>query len=122
MFLTNGPALYAQTPAFVIPACLFPNLFCLFGPWLLFHAWGHRGVFSSPAEQGLTLIGGTAIEDKLQTGVGDTIEKLVRGGMVVWVITGDKEETAINIGVACQLLWAEERMDRCIINTKVCRC
>lgn len=39
--------------------------------------------------------------------------------MVVWVITGDKEETAINIGVACQLLWAEDRMDRCIINTKV---
>ncbi|CAN0412220.1 unnamed protein product [Ectocarpus sp. 12 AP-2014] len=40
--------------------------------------------------------------------------------MVVWVITGDKEETAINIGVACQLLWAEDRMDRCIINTKTC--
>ncbi|CAN0038698.1 unnamed protein product [Pylaiella littoralis] len=72
------------------------------------------------AEKGLTLLGGTAIEDKLQTGVGDTIEKMVRGGMVVWVITGDKEETAINIGVACQLLWAEERMDRCIINTKTC--
>ncbi|CAN0344391.1 unnamed protein product, partial [Scytosiphon promiscuus] len=70
------------------------------------------------AEKGLTLIGGTAIEDKLQTGVGDTIEKMVRGGMVVWVITGDKEETAINIGVACQLLWSEDRMDRCIINTK----
>ncbi|CAM9848167.1 unnamed protein product, partial [Ectocarpus sp. 13 AM-2016] len=72
------------------------------------------------AERGLTLIGGTAIEDKLQTGVGETIEKMVRGGMVVWVITGDKEETAINIGVACQLLWAEDRMDRCIINTKTC--
>ncbi|CAN0191506.1 unnamed protein product, partial [Ectocarpus fasciculatus] len=37
------------------------------------------------AERGLTLIGGTAIEDKLQTGVGETIEKMVRGGMVVWV-------------------------------------
>ncbi|CAM9636300.1 unnamed protein product [Ascophyllum nodosum] len=72
------------------------------------------------AEQGLTLMGGTAIEDKLQAGVGETIEKLIRGGVVVWVITGDKEETAINIGVACQLLWSEERMDRCIINTKTC--
>lgn len=64
------------------------------------------------------MLGGTAIEDKLQTGVGETIEKLIRGGVVVWVITGDKEETAINIAVACQLLWAEDRMDRCIINTK----
>lgn len=64
-------------------------------------------------------MGGSAIEDKLQTGVGETIEKLIRGGVVVWVITGDKEETAINIAVACQLLWSEERMDRIIINTKV---
>ncbi|CAN0144271.1 unnamed protein product, partial [Discosporangium mesarthrocarpum] len=69
--------------------------------------------------QGLTLLGGTAIEDKLQSGVGETIEKLIRGGVVVWVITGDKEETAINIGVACRLIQSETQMDRIIINTKV---
>ncbi|CAM9654866.1 unnamed protein product, partial [Phaeothamnion confervicola] len=56
------------------------------------------------AEKGLTLLGATAIEDKLQDGVGETIDKLIRGGIIIWVITGDKEETAINIGVACQLL------------------
>jgi magnesium-transporting ATPase (P-type) len=54
----------------------------------------------------------------LQEGVGDTIGKLVRGGITVWVITGDKEETAVNIGIACQLIWAPSRMERTIINTR----
>lgn len=72
-------------------------------------------------EQGLDLLGATAIEDKLQKGVGDTIEKLIRGGITVWVITGDKEETAINIGVACRLVWSEERMERIVINTRCCK-
>ncbi len=69
-------------------------------------------------ETGLSLLGVTAIEDRLQKGVGDTIEKLIRAGITVWVITGDKEETAINIGVACRLVWPESRMERIIINTK----
>ncbi len=69
-------------------------------------------------EKGLSLLGVTAIEDRLQKGVGETIEKLIRAGITVWVITGDKEETAINIGVACRLVWPESRMDRIIINTK----
>jgi magnesium-transporting ATPase (P-type) len=42
----------------------------------------------------------------------------VRGGITVWVITGDKEETAVNIGIACQLIWAPSRMERIIINTR----
>ena len=55
-------------------------------------------------EQGLMLIGATAIEDKLQEGVGATIEILGKAGVKVWVLTGDKMETAINIGYACALL------------------
>ncbi|KAI8369516.1 uncharacterized protein BYT42DRAFT_521510 [Radiomyces spectabilis] len=55
-------------------------------------------------EQSLTLIGGTAIEDKLQEGVPDTIAVLAKAGIKIWVLTGDKIETAINIGFACNLL------------------
>ncbi len=69
-------------------------------------------------EKGLSLLGVTAIEDRLQKGVGETIEKLIRAGITVWVITGDKEETAINIGVACRLIWPESRMERIVINAK----
>ncbi|KAI8982302.1 hypothetical protein BDF20DRAFT_834937 [Mycotypha africana] len=55
-------------------------------------------------ETSLTLIGGTAIEDKLQEGVPDTIAVLAEAGIKIWVLTGDKVETAINIGFACNLL------------------
>ncbi|KAK4509260.1 uncharacterized protein ATC70_007610 [Mucor velutinosus] len=55
-------------------------------------------------ENSLTLIGGTAIEDKLQEGVPDTIGVLAEAGIKIWVLTGDKVETAINIGFACNLL------------------
>ncbi|TDZ19402.1 putative phospholipid-transporting ATPase DNF3 [Colletotrichum orbiculare MAFF 240422] len=49
-------------------------------------------------EDKLDLAGATAIEDRLQDGVPDTIDKLRRAGIKVWMLTGDKRETAINIG------------------------
>ncbi|KAF4979421.1 hypothetical protein FZEAL_4364 [Fusarium zealandicum] len=49
-------------------------------------------------EQKFELAGATAIEDKLQVGVPDTIDKLRRANIKVWMLTGDKRETAINIG------------------------
>ena len=52
----------------------------------------------------MTLIGATAIEDKLQEGVPETIEFLRQAGIKVWVLTGDKIETAVNIGFSCNLL------------------
>ncbi|ERT00307.1 phospholipid-translocating ATPase [Sporothrix schenckii 1099-18] len=55
-------------------------------------------------EQDLTLLGGTAIEDRLQDGVPDTIALLAEAGIKLWVLTGDKVETAINIGFSCNLL------------------
>ncbi|KAJ3118729.1 hypothetical protein HDU96_009318 [Phlyctochytrium bullatum] len=54
-------------------------------------------------EQDLTLLGATAIEDKLQVGVPDTIERLRRAGIKVWMLTGDKRETAINIAYTCNI-------------------
>ncbi|CAI5969757.1 unnamed protein product [Closterium sp. NIES-64] len=55
-------------------------------------------------ESGLVLVGATAIEDKLQVGVPQAIETLAQAGIKLWVLTGDKLETAINIGFACSLL------------------
>ncbi|KAG7879865.1 hypothetical protein KL905_001358 [Ogataea polymorpha] len=55
-------------------------------------------------EENLELLGATAIEDKLQKGVPATIEKLRRAGIKLWMLTGDKRETAINIGYSCRLI------------------
>ncbi|EOY27154.1 ATPase E1-E2 type family protein / haloacid dehalogenase-like hydrolase family protein isoform 5, partial [Theobroma cacao] len=55
-------------------------------------------------ERELILIGATAVEDKLQKGVPQCIDKLAQAGLKIWVLTGDKMETAINIGYACSLL------------------
>ncbi|KAG7477124.1 hypothetical protein MATL_G00090800 [Megalops atlanticus] len=55
-------------------------------------------------ENNLMLIGATAIEDKLQDGVPETIAKLAKADIKIWVLTGDKKETAENIGFSCQLL------------------
>lgn len=52
----------------------------------------------------MLLMGGTAIEDRLQVGVPETIAELAKSGIKLWVLTGDKTETAINIGYACNLL------------------
>lgn len=59
---------------------------------------------SSAIEQDLVLVGTTAVEDKLQAGVPEAIDRLAQAGIKIWVLTGDKLETAINIGYACSLL------------------
>ncbi|XP_059192884.1 phospholipid-transporting ATPase ID-like [Centropristis striata] len=58
-------------------------------------------------EKDLLLLGATAIEDKLQDGVPHTIEQLSKADIKVWVLTGDKQETAENIGYSCNLLREE---------------
>ena len=50
------------------------------------------------------MLGATAIEDRLQEGVPGTIRDLARAGIKTWVLTGDKVETAINIGFSSRLL------------------
>eukprot|EP00550_Attheya_septentrionalis_P000883 CAMPEP_0198291878 /NCGR_PEP_ID=MMETSP1449-20131203/9239_1 /TAXON_ID=420275 /ORGANISM="Attheya septentrionalis, Strain CCMP2084" /LENGTH=1751 /DNA_ID=CAMNT_0043990563 /DNA_START=276 /DNA_END=5531 /DNA_ORIENTATION=+ len=55
-------------------------------------------------ERGLHIVGATAIEDKLQDGVPDTISKLEEAGIKLWVLTGDKRETAIEIGYSTKVL------------------
>ncbi|EPB84177.1 hypothetical protein HMPREF1544_09040 [Mucor circinelloides 1006PhL] len=61
-------------------------------------------------EVNLKLLGATGIEDKLQEGVPQCIEDLRKAGIKIWVLTGDKLETAINIGYASNLLDGDMRL------------
>ncbi|KAM9761597.1 phospholipid-transporting ATPase IC isoform 1-T2 [Menidia menidia] len=61
-------------------------------------------------ERDLQLLGVTAIEDRLQEGVPETIALLQEAGIKVWVLTGDKKETAVNIGYSCKLLDPNARL------------
>ena len=60
------------------------------------------------------LLGLTATEDKHQEGVPDTTHTLQMAGIKVWVLTGDRQEMAINIGLSCQLI--SEYMNHVIVN------
>uniref|UniRef100_A0A452TLT4 Phospholipid-transporting ATPase n=1 Tax=Ursus maritimus TaxID=29073 RepID=A0A452TLT4_URSMA len=58
-------------------------------------------------EKDLMLLGATAIEDKLQDGVPETITTLNKAKIKMWVLTGDKQETAVNIAYACNIFGDE---------------
>ncbi|XP_074180726.1 phospholipid-transporting ATPase IA isoform X5 [Rhinolophus sinicus] len=65
-------------------------------------------------EKNLQLLGATAIEDRLQDQVPETIETLMKADIKIWILTGDKQETAINIGHSCKLL--RKNMGMIVIN------
>jgi len=65
-------------------------------------------------ENEFILIGSTAIEDQLQDNVVEVIKDIRNAGVKLWVLTGDKIETAINIGYSCQVL--DNEMEIFIIN------
>uniref|UniRef100_A0A0N5BVR4 Phospholipid-transporting ATPase n=1 Tax=Strongyloides papillosus TaxID=174720 RepID=A0A0N5BVR4_STREA len=58
---------------------------------------------SEEIESNLTLVGVSAIEDKLQEGVPDTISSLLDAKIKIWILTGDKKETAVNIAQSSSL-------------------
>ncbi|XP_068659083.1 phospholipid-transporting ATPase 1-like isoform X1 [Aristolochia californica] len=66
-------------------------------------------------ESSLLILGASGIEDKLQQGVPEAIEALRQTGIKVWVLTGDKQETAISIGYSSKLLTNE--MTQIFINS-----
>lgn len=61
-------------------------------------------------EQDLELVGASAIEDKLQKGVPETIDKLRRANIKIWMLTGDKRETAINIAHSARICLPESQV------------
>ncbi|CAD8078815.1 unnamed protein product [Paramecium primaurelia] len=68
-------------------------------------------------EKDLTILGLTGIEDKLQDNVDETIYCLRQAGINIWVLTGDKIETAINIAISCKLL--DQKMNISIIQQPI---
>ncbi|EDR22935.1 hypothetical protein, conserved [Entamoeba dispar SAW760] len=58
---------------------------------------------SQNIEQEIEIVGISGIEDKLQIGVTEAIEKLKEAGIKIWVLTGDKKETAFNIAKSCKI-------------------
>lgn len=61
-------------------------------------------------ENKLTLLGATGIEDRLQEGVPESIEALHKAGIKICMLTGDKQETAVNIAYACKLLEPQDKL------------
>ncbi|OEH76433.1 cation-transporting ATPase family protein [Cyclospora cayetanensis] len=54
-------------------------------------------------EQDLLLLGLTGVEDKLQDAVPETLESLRHAGIKIWMLTGDKVETATCIAASAGL-------------------
>jgi magnesium-transporting ATPase (P-type) len=52
-------------------------------------------------ETELQVLGATGVEDQLQDLVPETLEALKEAGIRIWMLTGDKMETAVNVGIAC---------------------
>lgn len=69
-------------------------------------------------ESDLELLGATGIEDKLQEGVPDTIENLRQAGIKVWVLTGDKQETAIQVAYSSKLFDPNQQLIQVNAETK----
>lgn len=65
-------------------------------------------------EKDFEIVGSTAIEDRLQEGVPQAISHIRQAGIKLWILTGDKIETAINIGYSCGLL--DARLNQYIID------
>ncbi|CAH0663442.1 unnamed protein product [Chilo suppressalis] len=61
-------------------------------------------------ESALTLVGATGVEDRLQEAVPRTVRALLDAGIIVWVLTGDKPETAINIAYSAALFSQSDRL------------
>lgn len=76
-------------------------------------------------EHDLEILGVTAIEDRLQDGVPETIETLRKAGINFWMLTGDKQNTAIQIALSCNFISPEPKGQLLLIDGKtedeVCR-
>ncbi|KAG8346090.1 phospholipid-translocating P-type ATPase [Trypanosoma vivax] len=72
-------------------------------------------------ESGVRILGATAIEDKLQDGVCESIQSFLEAGIRVWMLTGDKVETAEQIGLSCALYSPTDTILRVVSSSLGCR-
>ncbi|OUM64486.1 hypothetical protein PIROE2DRAFT_42517 [Piromyces sp. E2] len=70
-------------------------------------------------EKDLILLGLTAVEDQLQDNIPETIDYLLNAGIKMWLLTGDQQDTAINIGMSSCLL--NNNSNLMILNDKTYR-
>jgi len=63
-----------------------------------------QNVVTKYLENDLELLGITGVEDKLQDDVSSTLELLRNAGINIWMLTGDKVETACCIGISSRLI------------------
>lgn len=73
-------------------------------------------------ERNLLFVGVTGVEDRLQDAVPEAIETLHKANIRLWVLTGDKLETAVNIGYSCRLLDSATNLIKCIAPQEVPTC
>uniref|UniRef100_A0A8C4UBR9 Phospholipid-transporting ATPase n=1 Tax=Falco tinnunculus TaxID=100819 RepID=A0A8C4UBR9_FALTI len=83
------------------------RLYCKGADTVIYERLHPRNLKREATEEALDLLGATAIEDKLRDGVPETISRLSKADIKIWVLTGDKKETAENIGFSCELLTDE---------------
>eukprot|EP01113_Clastostelium_recurvatum_P044997 TRINITY_DN7661_c0_g1_i3.p1 TRINITY_DN7661_c0_g1~~TRINITY_DN7661_c0_g1_i3.p1 ORF type:complete len:1183 (+),score=311.41 TRINITY_DN7661_c0_g1_i3:100-3648(+) len=69
-------------------------------------------------EKNMQLLGISAIEDRLQEEVPETIELLRTAGIKVWMLTGDKLSTAVQIATSCRLLGDDPRASLLTISSE----
>ncbi|ODN03513.1 putative phospholipid-transporting ATPase IF [Orchesella cincta] len=67
-----------------------------------------RDIYSA-IETNLTLIGATGVEDQLQENVPETLRAFTSAGIRVWMLTGDKLETGVNVAISCGLINASTK-------------
>ncbi|KAI4378482.1 hypothetical protein MLD38_015956 [Melastoma candidum] len=76
-------------------------------------------------EHDFKVLGVSAIEDHLQDGVPETIETLRKDGINFWMLTGDKQKTAVQIALSCNFISPEPKGQLLMIDGKtedeVCR-
>ncbi|KAL4118062.1 hypothetical protein PRIC2_010389 [Phytophthora ramorum] len=61
-------------------------------------------------EKSVKLLGATGVEDLLQEGVRECISQLSLGGINIWMLTGDKDETAISVAHMCGLIGPKSKI------------
>lgn len=71
--------------------------------------------------QGMELLGCTGVEDKLQHGVSECVEELHAAGINIWMLTGDNEDTATNIALACRVLLPLQYCEHLVLTRKLVR-
>ena len=58
----------------------------------------------------LNILGITAVEDKLQDDVAECVQDFISAGIKVWMLTGDKGETALEIGLSCGMYTKDDKL------------